>query len=235
MSTYPPQPTKEVYREVCERFGELMAPEGFRYLRSGPNLKRLDGRFGPIIGFGTSHYNQAGEYVCFEVFCGVFSPEFQKFSKKLLPNVWADRIMSANLGNYNEPKNYVRFDVADPDKRELVITSAISEVKENFYPIYERFQNLNELIPFLVENDLLNLQLDCKLMFLACFGSTELCKKAAIHALKKHPQCHDSYRIKYEEYKSRDTFQQTFRPSNYGDTIAYYSRLFDFGDLSLLA
>lgn len=147
MSAYPPQPTKEVFREVCERFGELMAPEGFRYFKTGPKLKRLDGRFGIIIDFGTSRYNQRGEFVSWELFCGIISPEFQRFSKKLLPNVWAERIISANLGNYRNPSEYLSFDVADPQRREPILSSAISEMKQNFYPVYEQFQNLEELIP----------------------------------------------------------------------------------------
>lgn len=58
---------KDIYRAVCSELGRYYREKGFKYTKSRSKLTFQSDDIELEIGFKSSSYNRAGEYICFEI------------------------------------------------------------------------------------------------------------------------------------------------------------------------
>lgn len=136
---------RDVYLDACEAIAERLADRGFRFARSGPHTTLRAPPYAFVIGFGSSHYNVAGESVTLRVAATVESRELAAWRRR----ADADRDDPYVAGGSLEAitQNFdLEWDVADPGLRPDAIDAAVATIEAIGLPYFEMFKAEEALV-----------------------------------------------------------------------------------------
>jgi hypothetical protein len=138
---------REVYLAACEAIARRFADDGYRFARSGPHARRSDPPYTFEIGFGSSHYNVAGEHVALRVAATVSSAELRAWRRAADPDRddsyvaggWLHRLV-ADSWSYDE------WELGPPETRGARIDDAVAALERVAVPFFALFSDEAALV-----------------------------------------------------------------------------------------
>jgi hypothetical protein len=161
----------------------------------------------------------------------VFSPRIKKWRAAQSLQYVTDYVAGGQVGYLQQGSHsWSDWELADPANRGEAIADAVKTIREIAFPYFAQFQDLESLIPFLVENEMPSMSIERVVEFLMCFADKPTARMAAVQFFQRRPDLVPDYRIEFQRYAdlaTRDTV-----PSGYAQQMALASHLFDFGDVT---
>ena len=139
--------TKEIYQNICYKIFKELEKDGFKYLKSGPTMKKISDDLTFQITFSSSHANIKGHYVALWAFGQVISKKYKDWarSRKYSSSNSKGIIITANLGNLTYPTDWLEWNLADKNDNKLAYEIA-TVIKKSAYPIFKIFENKQSII-----------------------------------------------------------------------------------------
>lgn len=222
-SHFKPQPPgaeqpRDVFLNSCEQLGEALAEHGFKYAKSGPHARRAHGDLTFEVWMQTSMNNVAGKYVELTVGTRVISKKLAAWRKRNPHRLskW-DSLFAGHLGVLLPDCPSLGWNLAPRTKRVKTLEDVIRNVEQIAFPHFARFENVDHLVPMLVNEEITEVNFDDAVeYFLATNRKVDaevLCRKH----LGRQPDCVKDYRKALVEYR-RNGLPRTVACD--GETIA---------------
>jgi hypothetical protein len=141
-----------------------------------------------------------------------------------------DYVAGGQIGNLQTNHCWIDWELADPAKRDEVISDASRAIEELAFPYFAKFEDLPSLFKLVVNEDLPAMTIDRVVEFLMCFADQATARLAAASFLKRRPDLVPGYRRDFKRYAQCEL--NTQRLSGYTETLAFASHAFQFGDLT---
>lgn len=227
---------REVYLKFCEQLGNYYLGKGFKYLKSGPVLKKqsVDKEWTLNIGFWSDYNNVGGEYVRLSFGNYIESSTLKKWTKAqpIFAHVPNGNVGGISTAKYVDPNanSALLWNLAQESEREIAFNEVTSLINNVVIPDFERFKTPKDLL-----SDYSNSQewtsIETPMKYLLCFGTKEMAIISGRQFLKSRSFLVDAYRIELEK------LNQTSPPSKfvgggYAAELARFSYEYDLGDLS---
>jgi hypothetical protein len=132
---------RDVYLAACEAIARPFAQRGFRFARSGPHMTRREPPYAFEVGFGSSHYNVAGEYVQLTVAAMVYSRELRAWRIEADPQNDNQAVAGGWLHLLVPGTSYFEWNVADPQMRASVVADVVRTIEAVALPYFEHFRD----------------------------------------------------------------------------------------------
>lgn len=220
---------REIYLASCSSIAESLNDLGFKYAASRQHSRRRAGDFVFQVSFQSSHYNAAGQQVRMSIFGTIFSPKLKAWRKSHSSIHDNDCVAGGQIGNLQPLARWLEWNLADPSRRDEVISEAIEAVRELALPYFARFENADELIPYLIDHDLPSMDLSRVIDFLLCFADEDSARRASVRFLERRPDLQADYQSERLRLAKEGPHR---RPSGYAQTLAYASLFLGLGELS---
>jgi hypothetical protein len=227
---------REVYLKFCEQLGNYYNDKGFKYLKSGPVLKKqsADKEWTLNIGFSSDYNNVGGEYVRLSFGNYIESLTLKKWTKSqpmfaYVPNGYVGGI---NTAKYVDPNanSALRWNLAQENDRENAFNEVTSLINNVVIPDFIRFKKPKDLLTdYSNSKDWTSVQTPMK--YLLCFGTKEMAIIAGRQFLKSRPSIVDAYRIELEKLNQIPP-PTNFIGGGYAFELARFSYEYALGDLS---
>lgn len=123
----------------------------------------------------------------------------------------------------------MEWNLADSSGRVEVILEAGEAIRGLALPYFSRFEDLDGLIPYLIDHDLPSMGLSGVIEFLLCFADEDSARMAAVRFLERRPDLvadYHSARVRLAEQGPGR------KPSGYAQTLAYSSLFLGLGELA---
>ncbi|MFN6077312.1 MAG: DUF4304 domain-containing protein [Fluviicola sp.] len=178
--------SKEIFNIACEKISDQLIPFGFKSTRKGQLLKKMSGdkKLSFEIYFQSSMKNWSGSVsLCPHI--SISSDQLKKWQQeKYKSDNETGLIFSTRLENLTplKNKNY-DWNVA-LNNQDNIIPNIIDLIKTYTFPVFERFENIEQVITDISENGLkLNEHFDTKhqnipIDFICFFGNQNLAQNA---------------------------------------------------------
>lgn len=221
---------KEVYQNCCQRIAAAFEDDGYRYSKSKKEFKRSHGDFQFSISFQSSRNNVAGELVALWIHGNVRSPQLKKWRREhrvLRPEF--DGVAGGQIGNLRNKTGWLEWNLADPNRREQLISDAIRQIREITFPYFRVFENVSAACEALIAEDFPALRVVDLIDFLQCFGSCSQARAGACNFLARHPDQEDAYARALEQFSAKGAPNQMLTTD--AEALAAASILHAWGDL----
>jgi hypothetical protein len=160
-STTTSEAPRGVYLKACEAIGEAVASDGFRYLKSGPQLVKSTNQFQFFIRFQSSHHNVANQHVAMWIHAGVQSRDLMEWMQtSCWPFSPPVLIAGGQIGNLVKPPRWWEWDLADAEDRRSQIDDAVNSVRNIILPFLDRFLDLKSLVAELQNAEVFGIESD---------------------------------------------------------------------------
>ncbi len=140
---------REVFLNVCETIAKYYEPLGFKWCKSGPKMKLKKGEFNFEISFSSSCYNVADANVKVVVHASVSSSKLKKWEKastyKLFNSFPTGVLGGGQIGNLQEKKTWLEWNVASPEKRDEIVDDIIDNINKLALPFFDKFCELEKV------------------------------------------------------------------------------------------
>lgn len=225
-----PESPREIFLAACTEIAARFSDRGFRFAKSGPHARKKAGDFTYQISFQSSHSNVAGASVKLSIHGTVFSKRLEAWRASHPQLRASDYVAGGQIGNLSDKAEWCDWDLADRNVRQSTIDSAVAAIESIAIAYFAQFDELDVLMPKLQQSDIPSMTIDNVIEFLLCFADHERAKTAAVHFLHRRPDLAGSYMQEFQWYSERGL--DSSRPSGYAKTLAFFSHLFQFGDLT---
>jgi hypothetical protein len=221
---------REVYAAACHAIAGALEADGYTYAKSGPRLSRKAREFAFHISFQSSHHNIPGELVALWIHANVTSPTLKKWrSGHPCLSKGSDFVGGGQIGNLLPQHSWMEWNLALPTEREREIDDAIAAIRRVVFPYFAMFDDIPQLMPRLVSEDLPSFDVASALDFLMCFGSPTDALQAAKRMLRELPGAKQRYPA------ALDRFRREGLPPHmltvHGEVLAAATVIYDFNDL----
>jgi hypothetical protein len=221
---------KDVFAYACNRIGDSLVRDGFKYAKSGPKSSRQAGDFSFEVSFSSDHYNVAGKHVALAV-CGlVQSNHFKKWQKASALLNPTGFVVSGQLGYLTTEHLELQWELANPESRGAVIDGAVRAIREIAFPFFARFNDMPQLRLDLQHHRVPMMDIACTIDFLMCFGSRAEAIIAGRNFLQQRQDLIEPYRQELKLVRGREPLR--VRGRGWANELANISRFYDLGDLA---
>ena len=228
---------REVYLRFCEQIGNYYSDKGFKYLKSGPVLKKqsADKEWTLNIGFWSDYNNVGGEYVRLSFGNYIESSTLKKWTKSqsIFAHVPNGNVGGISTAKYVDPNanSALLWNLAQESEREIAFNEVTSLINNVVIPDFERFKNPKDLLSG-YSNSKEWTSIETPMKYLLCFGTKEMAIIAGRQFLKSRPNLVDSYKIELEKLNKIPP-PTYYVGGGYASELARFSYEYDLGDLSI--
>ena len=177
--------------------------DGFKYLKSGPTLKRRQGDITQEIHFGSSHYNVAGRYIALEIAGSVASLTLGRWRRAHPSNLvrrdgpYASWIVAGNIGNLTTDHRYMTWNLADSATRRDCIDDAVASIHRIILPFFALFDDPARGIETLIHIDMGSVSV---LEYILSTLGKEAAEKYGHRVLLRNPYYLERFKTDFAEF-----------------------------------
>jgi len=219
---------RKIYNTACAQIAADLAQEGFEYRPSKHTLVRNDGDLTREITFQSSFRNftlpeQAtgvlhrtisllplvGEIAAFGsvtliAHTGIHSKTFKLWRASQKQPLGSDDLITAGqIGNLQAKPKWLEFNLANPQRRDRLISEVVELIRTIALPYLARFSNPQEVIAGLIGGTMPWWWEPSALEYIACFGTTEQARDLLERYIRMRPGQEREYRDRLKEYRKQ--------------------------------
>lgn len=214
------EPPREVFLAGCQHIADALAPDGFKYARSGPKLTRKTSEFSFQIYFQSSHHNISGELVAVWIHANVHSKRLGAWraAQPHSPSS-SDGVAGGQIGNLLPTASWMEWNLADPTHRAAALSDAIATIRRIALPYFAQFEDVPAFSERLICEDVPSMSMPLPIEFLLCFANRSTAEACLHRFLRTRPDILGQY------HNDLATFRRDGLPSvvgtRYATALAY--------------
>jgi hypothetical protein len=220
-----------VYLEACAHLAAAHAANGFHYAASKQHFSRVVPPFTYRIGFWSSPNNVAGEYVALWIYAGVQSVPLKRWRARAQhPLAEGGVVAGAQLGNLQEPKRWLEWNLADRAARPATLEDAAEAIRSIALPYFSRFVDVASLLDALTVSDVPEISNPCAIELSLSLGARPQAAAIGRRVLTERPDQREAYRETLARLHGQGFPKEP--PSGGPQQLAWLSRAhdLDFGE-----
>ena len=219
---------RNIYNAACAQIAAALAQDGFDYRPSEHTLMRRDGDFTREISFQSSFRNFTlpeqgtgvlqkaasllpliGETATFGsvtliAHSGVRSKAFKLWrASQKYPLGSDDLITGGQIGNLQAKPKWLEFNLANPQRRDRVITEVVELIRTIALPYLARFANPQEVIAGLIGGTMPWWWEPSALEYVARFGAPTQARELLVRYVTIRPGQEKEFRERIDEYRKQ--------------------------------
>ena len=219
---------RNIYNAACAQIAAALAQDGFEYRPSKHSLLRRDGDLTREITFQSSFRNftipdqgdgglqraaswlpLVGETVAFGsitliAHAAVRSKTFKLWRASQKQPLGADDVITAGqIGNLQAKPKWLEFNLANPHRRDRVVSDVVELVRTVALPYLERFSAPQEVIAGLISGTMPWWWEPSALEYVACFGTSTQARELLKHYVRIRPGQEKELRERIDEYRKQ--------------------------------
>lgn len=150
---YSDERPRDVYLASCARIAQALAADGFTYVKSQQECRRLRGDFEHVIGFQTERSNCAGVFVTLRLVANVSSKRLLEWRiARGAPAL--DHVAGGMVHLLGERYGDISWDLANPAERAATEQDVLAFIDEEVLPFFALFDDPPALVARLVRESL---------------------------------------------------------------------------------
>jgi len=219
---------RNIYNAACAQIAAALAQEGFEYRPSKHALARRDEDLTREITFQSSFRNftlseqgagvlqQAvsllpfvGETMAFGsvmliAHTAVRSKSFKLWRASQNQPLGSDDLVTAGqIGNLQAKPKWLEFNLANPKRRDYIISEVVELIRTIALPYLERFSNPREVIAGLISGTMPWWWEPGALEYVACFGTLTQARELLMRYIQMRPGQGKEFRERIDEYRKQ--------------------------------
>jgi len=218
------EPSMDVFLEACTKIASKFKEYGYIYAKSGPHIFKQIKPLTYKISFGTSYHNIPGEYVSLNIYANIRSIALKKWrnnqNNPYLTNDWVAGGMSHLISTDSDV--LTKWDLADTNHREDIISDIIVYIKSQIFPYFEQFSDPPKIIERLKFQNIPEFSIGSVIEFALCFGSLKDAQEILNRYLTQNPDIYKNFKSKIERLE-REGFPDHI-VSAYSEQVAWVSK-----------
>ena len=111
------EPCRPVYLDACAAISAAFADDGFRFVKSGPSMRRHAGDFDHHISFQSSMNNVSGQCVALWIHVSVTARKLKGWRRQHRADAVNDGVAGGQIGNLETQTGWAEWDLADTGRR----------------------------------------------------------------------------------------------------------------------
>lgn len=217
---------RNIYNAACAQIAAALAHDGFDYRPSKHVLVRGDGDLTREITFQSSFRNftlpeqgagcvqkavsllpLVGETAAFGsvtliAHTGVHSKAFKLWRAAQKQPLGSDDLITAGqIGNLQAKPKWLEFNLANPQRRDRVISEVVELIRTIALPYLARFANPQQVIAGLIGGTMPWWWEPSALEYVACFGTPAQARELLVRYVQMRPGQETEFRERIEEYR----------------------------------
>lgn len=216
---------RNIYNAACARIASALAQDGFKYRPSKHSLVRRDDDLTREITFQSSFRNftvpgrgdgdlqrsvslpLTGETAAFGsitliAHALVYSESFKQWRAAQKQPLGTDKLITAGqIGNLQARPRWLEFNLANPNKRDRVISDVIELIRTVALPYLECFCNPQEVIVGLIDGTMPWGWEPSALEYVVCFGTPSQARELLARYIQMRPGQETEFRERIKEYR----------------------------------